>query len=407
VRNVLVCVLSFLAGRAAAQDVSTSFTLAAPTSNCSALLTQDGVATGGQGAVCPQGFFGGGGMQIELPQDPINPGNSVSMYVCQVAVVSNTVPAFGKTPSPPGSLVQSVSCTVEYSYFTTTWSGTLTSDYDSVKQTHCVGGRGAHCVTAYYPVWVDGFGTLSTPPPPPPPPPLPQPTVSVLTLDLRAAPCTPDFVCQIVPTDPSVVASAVLDVGNASLVVYGADGSVRTSSLDSVVTTGTNSDASDDPITVTAGGTLYDSNGNSNQTVDLSLVVTPSGGGQLGVTSGTLVVTTTTPPPLSLSLAVGECDASFACTLHPTDPRIVASAVLDLSSWTLTLDYADGSQVSVDALSMGLDLNDPSGTSYRLTGSGSIPFESVAFSLVLQVGDNQGLSVSGGTLSLTPDGGSI
>jgi hypothetical protein len=157
-------------------NVCTSFSLGPPTVNCIPVITQDGAATGGQGAVCPSGFFGGAGLQIWLPKDPVSPGSSLSMYACTVAVVSNTVPASNsKTQGQPGSLVQSLSCPISYSYFDTTWTGTLTYDYVSALQRHCTSGRGAHCVTAYYPVWAGGAGELATPQPPAPPPPPPPP----------------------------------------------------------------------------------------------------------------------------------------------------------------------------------------------------------------------------------------
>src|SRR6185312_4236695 len=78
------------AAAAAAQDVGTTFTLGTPTANCIPLATQDGVSTNGQGAVCPNGFYGGGSLQISLPNDPVNPGNSVDMYACTATVISNT-----------------------------------------------------------------------------------------------------------------------------------------------------------------------------------------------------------------------------------------------------------------------------------------------------------------------------
>src|SRR3979409_1236697 len=78
---------------AQAQDVSTSFTLGTPTANCIAVLTQDGAPA--SGAVCPSGFFGGAGLQIGLQNDPIVPGQSLTLYACATSVVSNTVPAYG------------------------------------------------------------------------------------------------------------------------------------------------------------------------------------------------------------------------------------------------------------------------------------------------------------------------
>src|SRR5437016_297299 len=90
----VVTLLTLLFAVAAqAQDVSTSFTLGAPTSNCIPVLTQDGVAA--SGAVCSSGFFGGGGLQIWLQNDPVAPGQSLALYQCTSSIVSNTVPAYG------------------------------------------------------------------------------------------------------------------------------------------------------------------------------------------------------------------------------------------------------------------------------------------------------------------------
>jgi len=276
----------------AAQDVSTSFTLGTPTSNCIPVQTQDGVSTNGQGAVCPNGFFGGGGTQITLPNDPANPNNPLTIYTCTVGVISNTVPPYSATtPGPPGALVQGLSCPVEYSYFSTVWTGTLTYNYVSVRERHCIGGRGAHCVTAYYPVWQSGSGTLSTPQPPPPPP---QPIVTTATITLQKAPCDATLVCQIVPTDKSIVSSATFDVGSSSLTITNADGSVSSSPLDSVQMNSNGDDGNS--YTITGDGVLYDQAGGSNQTVEIQIVVASNDGGPFVVTSGTLSITTTTPP---------------------------------------------------------------------------------------------------------------
>jgi hypothetical protein len=391
--------LSF-ASVAAAQDVTTSFTLGTPTTNCIPVLTQDGVSTGGQGAVCPSGFSGGATMQISLPRDPINPGNPLNMYSCTAAVVSNTVPVFSTTtPGAPGSLVQSVSCGVEYSYFSATWTGTLTYDYDSVKQTHCVGGRGAHCVTGYYPVWASGSGTLSTAQPPPPPPPPPQPTVSVLTLTLEAAPCDPQTVCELVPTDPNAVASGSIDFSSGSLTLLYADGRVRTAPAGLGVSPNGDDGTS---YTITFDGALYDADGNSNQTVDLQLVTTSNDPGPFTIASGTLAVTTTTPPPLALTLVSSTCDASYVCTLLPSDPRLIASAQFSLFGFQLTLENADGSETAVTLRTLSVVPNDPEGLSYTVSGSGTTFDESVEFTLDLTVGVDELLSVASGSLNLQP-----
>src|SRR2546426_8247792 len=108
-KAILTLLTMMFAVAAHAQDVSTSFTLGAPTTNCIAALTQDGAPA--SGAVCPSGFFGGAGLQIWLQNDPVAPGQSLTLYQCTTSVLSNTVPAYGTaTPQPPGSLVTAITC---------------------------------------------------------------------------------------------------------------------------------------------------------------------------------------------------------------------------------------------------------------------------------------------------------
>jgi len=384
---------------AAAQDVTTSFTLGTPTTNCIPVLSQDGVSGGG-GAVCPNG---GSAMQISLPHDPINPGYPLNMYPCTVAVVSNTVPGYGtKVASPPGSLVQSVSCPVQYSYFTATWSGTLTYNYNSVKQTHCSGGHPV-CVTAYYPVWASGSGTFSTAQPPPPPPPPPQPTISELALTLKTGPCDPTSgsVCTLVPTDPNVVASAFVDFSTGALTVLYANGNVRTAPGYLGVSSNGDDGTS---YTISFDGALYDASGNSNQTVDLSLVTSSNDGGPFTLTSGTLTITTSTPPALALTLGPGSCDDSYVCTLNPTDARVLASAQYSLFGFQLTLQNADGTQSSVTIETLSFAVNDPEGSSYTVSGSGRTFDQSVDFTIDLTVDFTGDVSmlVTGGSLNTNP-----
>jgi cysteine-rich repeat protein len=154
-------------------NICTTFTLGTPTSNCISVLTQDGQPIPQySGAVCPNGFFGGAGMQITLPNDPTNPGYALTTYICTTAIVSDTVPGFSTTPQPPGTLTQSLSCTVNYGYYTATWSGLLDYNYVSVHQTRCSSGHPV-CRTGYFPVWASGDGEIATPPPPPRPSPTP------------------------------------------------------------------------------------------------------------------------------------------------------------------------------------------------------------------------------------------
>ena len=113
-------------------------------------------------------------------------------------------------------------------------------------------------------------------------------------LDLAASACDANFVCQLAPKDVSVVAAATIDIGNSALTVAYADGSLRSSPLDAVqsVPNGDEGDA----YTVYASGTLYDADGNSNQTVEAQFTLQSNDGGPFGVTAGTLAITTTTGP---------------------------------------------------------------------------------------------------------------
>src|SRR5207253_3150836 len=205
-----------------AQDVTTSFTLGAPTTNCITVLTQDGAPA--SGAVCPSGFFGGAGLQIWLQNDPVAPGQSLTLYQCATSVLSNTVPAYGTaTPQPPGSLVTAITCTGNENWYTPTWTGTLTYNYVSALVRRCVGGRGAHCVTNYIPVWASGSGALTTPQPPPPPPPPPPPVVT--TISVASGVCYANVICGLVPATEDVITGATLDLANSQIGVGNADGS--------------------------------------------------------------------------------------------------------------------------------------------------------------------------------------
>jgi hypothetical protein len=275
-------------------NVCTAFTLGAPTANCIPVLTQDGQpAPQGYGAVCPLGFFGGSGMQITLPSDPVNPGNSLTSYICSTAVLSNTVPIFSKTPQPPGSLVQSLTCTVEYGWFTATWAGTLEYDYSSVHATRCSGGRGGGCHTGYFPVATGGEGEIATAPPPPPPPPPPQPTV----IDATIAPssCDATWVCSLVPVDGTVIAGAVFAINDMALQVNNADGTVDVYALDYANVAPANEDGT--LFIVSGGGSIYDAGGNLVKTVSVVVNVSvDEDTGLASVTGGTLEVTIPPPP---------------------------------------------------------------------------------------------------------------
>jgi hypothetical protein len=277
-------VLAMMSATAArGQDVTTTFTLAAPTSNCISVLTQDGAPS--SGAVCPSGFFGGGGMQLWLQNDPVAPGQSLTLYECATSVVSNTVPPYGSaTQQPPGSLVTALTCTGNESWYTPTWTGTLTYNYVSKLVRRCVGGRGAHCVTNFIPVWSSGDGVLTTPEPPPPPPPPPPPIVT--TIAIAGGVCS-NYVCGLQPAAQDVVTSATLDFVNLQTTIVNADGSVLTGTVDSwnIVPT---TDDEDGPQSVSAQGSLYDADGNFVATYDVEASAQPTDSGDLQITSGTL-----------------------------------------------------------------------------------------------------------------------
>ena len=100
-KTIVTVLTLFFSVAAHAQDVTTSFTLGTPTTNCIPVLTQDGAPA--SGAVCSSGFFGGAGLQIWLQNAPVAPGQSLTLYQCTASVVSNTVPAYGTAmPAPPG-----------------------------------------------------------------------------------------------------------------------------------------------------------------------------------------------------------------------------------------------------------------------------------------------------------------
>ena len=271
-----------------AQDVATTFTLGTPTSNCIPVVTQDG--TPSSGAVCPSGFFGGAGLQLWLQNDPVAPGQSLTLYECTTSVVSNTVPAYGtNTQQPPGSLVTALTCTGGETWYTPTWTGTLTYDYVSVLSRRCVGGRGAHCVTNFIPVWSSGSGALTTPQPPPPPPPPPPPVVT--TIAIAGGFCAADSICGLQPASTDIITGATLDFVNLQIAIGNADGSVLTGTIDywSIVSSTDDEDGpTDDPSSVSAQGTLYDADGNVFGMYDVELTAQPTDSGDLAITSGTL-----------------------------------------------------------------------------------------------------------------------
>jgi hypothetical protein len=282
-KAILTPFILLFAVAAQAQDVSTSFTLGTPTTNCIGVLTQDGASA--SGAVCPSGFFGGGGLQIWLQNDPIASGQPLTLYSCASSVVSNTMPAYGTaTQQPPGSLVTAVTCTDNESWYTATWTGTLTYNYVSSLVRRCSSGRGAHCVTNYVPVWASGSGALTTPQPPPPPPPPPPPVVT--TIPIASGVCSTNMLCGLVPATEDVITRATLDLASSQIVVADADGSILSGTVDSWSVTPINEEA--DTYALSAQGTLYNADGSLFGTYDVELSAQKDDAGNLIITSGTL-----------------------------------------------------------------------------------------------------------------------
>jgi len=279
--------LLFAATVGQAQTITTQFTLGIATANCIPVTEQDGVPVGaGAGAVCPQGFFGGGSMQVKLPNDPAFPGQPLTMYICSTSFISNTIPPVSSTQQASGSYVQALSCLTNYGYYTAQWDGTLTYNYDSVLQRRCSSsGRAHYCRTAYYPVMSGGSGILSTPQPPPPPPPPPPPTV----VNISGGSCDGSFVCTLIPATTDVLTSAVLDVYGSTLTVTNADGSVSTSPLDLAQVYALDDDG--ETYGVTASGTLYNANGGITAGVVVALVLSKDEAGNVTVASGTVART--------------------------------------------------------------------------------------------------------------------
>jgi hypothetical protein len=289
-KPVIACLLLLLCAATVgqAQTITTQFTLGNATANCIPVTTQDGVpVAAGAGAVCPQGFFGGGSMQVALPKDPAFPGQSLTMYICSASLVSSTIPPVSSTQQAPGSYVQALSCQANYGYYTAQWDGTLTYNYNSVRQRRCSSGRGGYCRTAYYPVMSGGSGILSTPLPPPPPPQPPPPTV--VNVNILGGFCDGSLVCTLIPATTDVLTSAVLDVYGYTLTVTNADGSVSTSPLDVSQVYAIDDDGT--TYGVNASGTLYNANGDVAQGVAVVLVLSIDEAGKVTVASGTVEIT--------------------------------------------------------------------------------------------------------------------
>jgi hypothetical protein len=278
-----------------AQNPTVIFTLGAPYNNYIPVLTENGVATSGTWYVdyvydCAlTTVVCSGGPQhavsIAMPDDPVNPGQRF-FAGCTGVVTSNTVPAYSKsTQQPPGSLQSYETCTVTEPWYTATWTGTLTYNYVSVLQRHCSSGRAGGCVTAYYPVFAGGSGSLSTTPPPPPPPP---PVVTVIPIGSGV--CLASVVCSVEPATQDVITGVTIDLTNALIGISNADGSTLTGTVDSWNLTPTGDDESDTYV-LSVQGTLYNADGSTFGTYDAELTGQLTDSGSLVITSGTLTET--------------------------------------------------------------------------------------------------------------------
>jgi hypothetical protein len=157
--KIAVLVLALAAFSAQAQTVSTSFTLGtAFTNQCQNITSQDGVTPPYEGpglstfAYCPAGSKA----SIQLVNDPMSPGNYLSMP-CAISPVSDTRGAITPT-NLYGSTVTDITCTAYYTY---TYSGTITNTYEGMYVQQCGSGRGSRCVKVFKPVLIHGVGTLT------------------------------------------------------------------------------------------------------------------------------------------------------------------------------------------------------------------------------------------------------
>lgn len=169
--KILALIASLLLCAVAQAQTVSKFTLAATIhGEYIPVATQDGVPTSGiwdedyiidcaLNASCP-GKTLQQHIAFSMPNDPAVPGQRFNGY-CTGVVTTNTVPAYGaKTQQPPGILQSQETCgEIRNGGIVrgVTWTGTLTYNYVSVQQRHCSSG----CVTAWYPVFAGGSGTLT------------------------------------------------------------------------------------------------------------------------------------------------------------------------------------------------------------------------------------------------------
>jgi hypothetical protein len=280
-RILLVLIASLPLGAEA--DVTTVFSLGKPYVNYIPALTQDGQPTSGIWSLdylydCGLNTCAGGpqaNIYLTLPNDPVNPGNRLSVS-CTGVITLDARPVISPTQQPPGSLESTETCPFTESWYSGTWAGTVTYTYSSVKQTHCSGGRGGHCVTAYYPVLVGGYGSLTTADPPPPPPPPPPPIVSTI----GAGQVFDGLVVAIaIPSQP--ITSVQFDFVNAVAVLTYADGTTPYASLDYSSINALDDDG--ELFAYSISGTVYNADFSIRSYYDCELTVTSAG----AVTGGT------------------------------------------------------------------------------------------------------------------------
>jgi hypothetical protein len=280
--KALIASLLLLSSTALA-DVTTSFTLGGQLGNYAVASTQDGQPTSGIwsvdyifdcGLTHTCGTYGQQPLQniyITLPNDPINPGNRLNIN-CTGVIDIDTRPTVGsKVQQPPGVLEATETCQFKESWYSGTWTGTITYNYKSVLQRHCSSGHPV-CVTRYYPVLVNGTGALTTPDPPPMPPPPPPPVVSVIgsgAIDLNTE------IVFILATPNQVLAQAQFDLVDYLAILVNTDGTTPLASLDYWTVYPVGDDG--ETFTYSVYGTIFNADGTSWGIYDCELTADVNG----------------------------------------------------------------------------------------------------------------------------------
>jgi hypothetical protein len=280
-KALLACLL--LSSTALA-DVTTDFTLGSQRNNYITATVQDGLPTSGLWSVdylfdCGLTLLCGyyseqpqANIYLSLPSDPVNPGNRLGIS-CTGVVTLDTRPAYAaKTQQPPGVLESTETCPFDESWYSGTWTGTVTYNYLSVLQRHCSSGHPV-CVSRYYPVLNGGSGSLTTADPPPMPPPPPPPVVSVVgsgQVDLSTG-----FVIALMTPNQSVYA-VEFDLVNYLAAVLNTDGTtVFNVSLDYWANYPVGDDG--DAFIYSIFGTVYNADGSVGGTYDCELTTDVNG----------------------------------------------------------------------------------------------------------------------------------